>query len=190
MASTPEYFGTEKADVVTRDAIAPGTFWSHYYGNGGDDNITWLNGQVIGGPGNDTIIRPLGDSVTSVYAAYWTSPKGVYVDLEAGYALDGFGTRDTLVNINCISDSGNNDTIYGSSGDDWINTGNGQDYIDGRAGVDTVNMDGPASAWKISVSVDGRITKLVRIDNPNNRSSELHNIEWLNFNFSIHKFLC
>ncbi len=183
MASTPEYFGTEKADVVTRDAVAPGTFWAHYYGNGGDDNITWSNGQVIGGPGNDTIIRLSNDN-SGVYATYWGSPKGIYVDLEAGYALDGFGTRDTLVNINSVSDSVNNDTIYGSSGDDWINTGWGQDYIDGRAGVDTVGMDGPASAWKISVSVDGRIARLVRIDDPNNRSSELHNIEWLNLWFN------
>ena len=180
MGTTPEYFGTENADVVTRAALAPGTFWALYYGNGGDDNITWSSGRVIAGAGNDTIIRLTNDN-SSVYATYWTSPKGVYIDLQAGYALDGFGTRDTLVNINSIDDSSFNDTIYGGSGDDWINSYVGQDYIDGRDGVDTVSMTGPASAWKIDTSVDGRTVKLIRIDNPTARSAELHHVEWIIF---------
>ncbi|MES2297742.1 MAG: DUF4214 domain-containing protein [Pseudomonadota bacterium] len=178
--TTPEYFGTDGADTVTRNGIAPGNLWVHYYGKAGDDKITWSNGQVIGGAGNDTIIRAADDQ-SGVFAAYWDSPAGIYVDLQAGYALDGWGSRDTLVNIRFVSASGNNDTIYGSSQDDGFNIGWGQDYVDGRDGFDTVRMDGVASDWNIRVSVDGRSIFITNKQDPTTRSSELHNIESLGF---------
>ena len=180
MATTPEYFGTDAADNVTRDAVAPGTFWAHYLAKGGDDRIVWANGQVVGGAGNDTIIR-LPTENGSVYAAYWDSPKAVYVDLDAGYALDGWGTRDTLVNINAVSGSGKNDTILGSSGDDFIDVNWGLNYVDGRGGIDSVGMDGVFSDWTFTVSVDGRMLTVARTNDPAHRTSELHNIEKIRF---------
>lgn len=177
---TPEYFGTDGADVVNRNTVVPGTVWVRYHGKAGDDNITWSNGEVLGGQGNDTITRIASDQ-GHMYAQYWDAPGAVLIDLQAGYALDGWGGRDTLVNIQHTSGSGHNDQIYGSSGDDWINTDWGRDYVDGRGGFDVVSMDGKASDWQISASVDGRTVIVSRIGDSDRRYSELHNIEKLRF---------
>lgn len=173
---TTDYYGTESADIVERAKLAPGTDWITYYGLGGDDKITWNNGTVFGGPGNDTIIGVAGQSWVNV--AYWDAPKPVYVDLAAGYADDGWGTRDTLVNIRNVSGTG---TFYGSAEDDSIALGWSKNYVDGRGGEDTVTMDGPFSAWTITASVDGRTVAMTYTANPAQRSYELHNVEWLNF---------
>ena len=177
MPNITDYFGTEKADTVLRESVAPGDYFASYYGNGGDDLITWSNGAVIGGAGSDTITRRDG---SFVIATYWDSPKGIYADLAAGYVLDGYGTQDTLVNINHIWDSEGNDTIYATSGEDRITLNGGQDYVDGRDGVDTVWLYNRAlSDFLISVSADGRIAKFFPVANSNFLAVELRNIEWL-----------
>ena len=179
MPDITEYFGSDKADTVFRDSLAPGNFVANYAGEAGDDIITWSNGQVIGGPGNDKIIRLAGDA-SAVIAAYFNSPQAVYIDLEAGYALDGYGTQDTLVNIHQVWDSARGDTIYGSYGEDRINLAQGQDYVDGRGGVDTVWLyNRSISDFIINTSADGRVLKFYPVDRPNILAVELHNIEWL-----------
>ena len=69
----------------------------------GDDEITFeKGGTATGGPGNDKFIVPQGFMWYDATVWYWGSNKPIYIDLEAGYALDGFGTRDTLINVHKI----------------------------------------------------------------------------------------
>ena len=147
-----------------------GKEWTTIRGLGGNDIITIHgNSKVLGGPGNDVIINDLLDYIGGG-AAYWESPSAIYVDLEAGYALDGYGTRDTLVNVRDIDTSGQDgDVIFGSSKSDsiWLNGFNwksrkpGNASVDLRDGTDTVNFwnSSPADI-RIEVTADGRTVRL------------------------------
>ena len=118
----------------------------------GDDEITFeKGGTASGGPGNDKFIVPQGFMWYDATVWYWGSNKPIYIDLEAGYALDGFGTRDTLINVHKIDGfKQDGDQGYGSSGADafWVgpwtwNYRNGQKgliLIDGRGGNDQVTL--------------------------------------------------
>ena len=75
----------------------------------GDDELTFEKGGTAqGGPGNDKITVPVGFSKWDATVWYWSSNSPIYVDLEEGYALDGFGGRDpdakTAIMFVCRSD--------------------------------------------------------------------------------------
>jgi Ca2+-binding RTX toxin-like protein len=133
-----------------------------YEAKEGDDILKVYMGTILAGAGNDTIERLVSpDWWRSVSAAYWDSPNAVTVDLEAGYADDGWGTRDTLINVNNVNGSWNGDKLYGSSIDNVITTGGGSNVVDGRGGSDTVYLPNPDDKltmddFVIAVSVDGR----------------------------------
>lgn len=99
---------TEKDDTYDHPR---GNSWVNIRALGGNDVIT-IHGRagVLGGPGNDLIINDVFSGPDGA-VAYWDSPNSIYVDLEAGYALDGFGTRDTLVNIRDVTTSGRNGDV-------------------------------------------------------------------------------
>ncbi len=118
----------------------------------GDDEITFEKGGTgQGGAGNDKITVPADFTKWDATVWYWSSPKAIYVDMEAGYALDGFGTRDTLVNVHQVHGfKQDGDQAYGTSGEDafWVgpwtwNYRNGQKgliLIDGRGGSDQATL--------------------------------------------------
>ncbi len=113
----------------------------------GDDELTFEKGGTAqGGPGNDKITVPDGFSKWDATAWYWSSNSPIYVDLEAGYALDGFGGRDTLINVHQVHGfKQDGDKGYGSTGDDlfWVGPWNrpqGLILIDGRGGSDQVTL--------------------------------------------------
>jgi Peptidase M10 serralysin C terminal len=108
----------------------------------------------------------------------------VLVDLQAGYAIDAWGSKDVLVNFQDISLPGNNgDKAYGTSGDDifWLSFSRpGSGYVDGRAGNNSVSL------WQlqptdigITVSVDARTITLSRAG----YTDTLKNISAIQFNF-------
>lgn len=175
-----DYKGTKSADTVKRKDLDSTTEWARYYGLEGDDYIEWTDGEVFGGAGNDTIVRPAG-AVGDVYAVYWDAPGAITADLGAGYVMDGWGTKDILVNIHAITASGKNDTIYGSSQADVFSINWGKVFVDGRGGFDNVHIEGPASQWDIKTSADGRVTWVTNIAKPTERVFELHNVERINF---------
>lgn len=162
--------------------------WATIYGKEGHDKITFAgNANIVGGPGNDTIINEFKDWINGG-VGYWDSPSSIYVDLEAGYALDGFGTRDTLVNIHEIHTSGQNgDVVLGSSTSDnvWINGFNwnsnrsiGSATIDLREGLDKAQFYGlDQSVYKIDAAVDGKSISI----SYNNYTANLKNVELLKF---------
>ena len=154
-----EINGTPIKDVVT---VKRGDI---FLGQEGDDEITLEEGATGQGmAGNDVLMLMPGANWATVW--YWSSPSTIFVDLEAGYALDGYGTRDTLINIrNVHGFSRDGDKGYGSSGDDFFNLGPnwnkkaGTVFIDGRGGNDQAGMsytvDGFGSVV-LNVSADGR----------------------------------
>jgi len=175
-----EIRGTPNKDVVT---VKGG---DTFHGQEGDDEITLLDGATgQGNAGNDLIVVTPGVNWASVW--YWWSPNSVYVDLEEGYALDGYGTRDTLVNVHSVDGfSRNGDKAFGSSGDDSFFMGSnwqkkpGLVYIDGRGGNDRVTMGyNPSENFGsvvFKVSPDDRVIKVHNANYPD-FIYELHNIE-------------
>jgi len=138
-----------------------------YYALDGDDVITFEKGGIAdGGQGNDLITVSSNFSIYDAIVCFWSGVNPILVDLENGYALDGLGTRDTLVNIHNVhgfKQSG--DKGYGSSTDDnfflspWTNQ-QGKIYIDGRGGYDSVEIGLVQSRNQgelvLQVSSDGR----------------------------------
>lgn len=175
-----EIRGTPQKDVVT---VKSG---DTYHGEEGDDEITLLNGSTgQGNAGNDKIIVAADAQWATVW--YWWSPGVIFVDLEAGYALDGYGTRDTLVNVHNVHGfQRDGDKGYGTADADSFYLGSnwqrqpGSVYIDGKGGLDRVSMGyNPSDNFGpvvISVSVDGRLVKVFNANYPS-FVYELHNIE-------------
>lgn len=175
-----EIKGTPLKDVVT---VKTG---DQFLGQEGDDEITLEEGSSGQGmAGNDTLMLKPGANWATVW--YWSSPSTIFVDLEAGYALDGYGTRDTLINIrNVHGFSRDGDKGYGSSGDDFFNLGPnwnkkpGKVFIDGRGGNDQVGMGYKPSdnfgQVVLNVSADGRNVQAYYSNYPS-FVYELRNIE-------------
>lgn len=98
-------------------------------GTSGDDHL-------VGGPDNDILVGLAGndtlDGGGGLNAAdYVQSPAGVVVNLAAGTAQDGYGTTDTLINIQQVGGSTFADTISGGAGADTfhISQGAGMDVV-------------------------------------------------------------
>jgi Ca2+-binding RTX toxin-like protein len=112
--------------------------------HGSDFNDTLL-GRTDGTPelfrgdaGNDTIDgRGGGLNV----ADYRNSAAGVNVNLILGTAADGWGTSDTLLNMQGVRGSEFGDTITGDAGANYITGQNGDDVIYGGGGDDTIAGD-------------------------------------------------
>ena len=144
--------GSALADELRGDAAA-----NILRGGGGDDMLTGRGGAdtIDGGAGNDT-------------ASYAESAKAVQVDLMAAVQHGGDAEGDTLVSIENVVGSANNDRltgdnnanelrglagddelrglggndrIYGGAGNDRILGGDGNDYIEGGDGNDTLGGD-------------------------------------------------
>ncbi len=124
---------------------------------GGDDNL-------VGGQGNDSLDGGVGTGDTADYSldAQNGGLAGVLVNLSAtaiqvgpnqsitvnaGTAVDGFGTIDTLLNIERVRGTTSSDALFGNDGDnnlfgrdggDLINAGGGNDFIDGGRGDDAI----------------------------------------------------
>ena len=163
---------------------AGSTYIDIYVGQG-NQNITLVgSGTVWINNGSPKSVYTLTNQGSTNNRVGFNGPGPITVDLQAGTAIDGWGSKDTLANFQTISIPGNNgDKAYGTSGDDifWLNFGkSGSGYVDGRAGNNTVYL------WQlqptdvsISVSVDARnitISKGAYTDT-------LKNISNIRFNF-------
>lgn len=143
----PTINGTSGADVYT---VKSGEL---YNGLAGDDTITIEKGGTAqGNEGADTITALPGLTLWDATVWYWWSPKAIYVDLEAGYALDGYGYRDTLVNIHHIDGfQKDGDQGYGTSVSDsfWADghyyAAAGTIILDGRGGFDYATVRATAA---------------------------------------------
>lgn len=173
--------GTNGPDTVI---VQPG---DRFRGEGGDDHITllgWATGE--GGPGNDTLIADPSGRHGDATVWYWSSSNPILVDLAEGYALDGFGGRDTLINIHNVHGfKRDGDKGYGSELDDrfWIGPWKGQNgliQIDGRGGNDLVtiglNRGDNLGELVLKASADGKLVRAHLSKQPG-LVMELRNIE-------------
>lgn len=96
--------------------------------------------RFLGEGGNDTIDG--GGGLRNI-ADYRTATSGATVNLNTAtaFALDGDGGTDTLINIQDVRGSENNDTIRGSGADNILVGQNGNDYIVGFDGDDILVGD-------------------------------------------------
>ena len=159
-----------KGDDTYKQTIAQARNYSNVFGLEGNDTFIAYNGTFIGGAGNDTFEQILSDQDTWMHIepAYWDSPKGVLIDLQSGYANDGYGFRDVLIGIDRAGGSGNDDVMIGNAHDNFFWGNGGIDTIHGGLGSDGVGLNWfqPASGqpWRqallsdvtVTVSVDGR----------------------------------
>ena len=138
MATIQGTSGKDKVTVNTGDT---------YNALEGDDDITLMQWATVNpGAGNDIIRVMPGLVRDQATVQLWSAPGNIYVDLEAGYALDGHGTRDTFINVHNVHGfTRSGDKGYGSSEDDFYWSGVpwqtlGSIYFDGRGGTDTVTV--------------------------------------------------
>ena len=168
------------------------TQWDGIFGLEGNDTIAHYNGYVYGGAGNDTIEGLQGQHVwLRVIAEYADSPLAIEVNLAEGWANDGWGGRDTLVNIAEINGSNHSDRITGNDRDNTFTPRGGRNTVDGGAGIDQVNLDWitPAAGQGgrpptlgdlvIDASVDGRRV-VITPKFPQGNENTLLNVEWIN----------
>jgi Ca2+-binding RTX toxin-like protein len=170
------------------------TTWNRVFGGSGKDVIKLYQGEIIGGAGDDIIERLLlKNEDRHVWVSYWDSGNGVTVNLQEGWAIDGFGGRDTLININFLNFGGANDVIIGNANDNGFNPGNGDDSIAGGGGNDWVGIPGfqPADLnqpWRsaqfedveITVSVDGKSAS-IKLKSGTGFSYALTDVETIRF---------
>ena len=119
-------------------------------GGAGDD-------ELVGGSGNDVINGGSGQDKVS----YLSSPNGVRVDLGMRFANDGFGSHDTLLQIENVCGSQFDDILIGSNGRNVIKGLGGRDIIEGLGGADVIDggdgidrVDYEVQVSKAGVSVD------------------------------------
>ena len=165
-----------------------GQNWANIYGLDGDDDLKVnRNGVLIGGKGNDKLTSTVtDDGKWGGQVGYWDSPGAVYIDLELGFALDGWGTRDTLTGIREINFGGSNrhgDIGFGNQFDNRFYVSDfsqpGSIYIDGRLGNDTVGFwRQSVSDFNITVSADGSSVVFER----NGYKATFVSIETIEFN--------
>ncbi|WP_284616740.1 M10 family metallopeptidase C-terminal domain-containing protein [Aquabacterium humicola] len=176
----PTYRGSSGDDRIDQDQLGPLTYTDFDLG-AGNDVLRLRLGSVLGGAGDDRI-ELLGGLSCALF--YYSSPSGITVDLQQGFALDGFGTRDTLVgDFFQVNGSGYADRITGNALDNLIAPDHGKlenDVVDGRGGYDTVVLNQSSAHLRITVSVDGRRAVITDPDQPDRRV-ELVDVEALRF---------
>ena len=133
MTPMATYLGTTRDDTINGPLVASDS--DRIDALEGNDTATLGSNQTfVSGPGDDIVI---GTNGASGYAL-WFAKSIPYVDLQLGYALDGFGGRDQLSGIGTVHLSGLGGTVFGSSNNETVWAFGGQKNIDMSAGVDTV----------------------------------------------------
>jgi hypothetical protein len=152
-----DYQYSELADVINATRAEGFGAGDEIRAGGGDDHVTLGAGVFyVSGPGHDSVTAP--DPVSpdyrgGAYIAFWQDPGAVEVNLEAGWALDGFGFRDTLSgHFQQIHLPRGGGSIIGSKNDEEVVFFSGSADLDLGEGYDAVTL------WEIA-STDFAITR-------------------------------
>lgn len=92
--------------------------------------------RLRGMDGDDTLDGGIGGNDMVDYA---NAETGAYIDLENGYALDGMGSTDTIINFEQARGGIFDDTILGDDNNNRLEGREGNDIIYGRGGFDTLD---------------------------------------------------
>jgi len=115
------------------------------YGGAGDDVLRAGESDayggsastLVGGEGNDTLVG-MGWGSTDI-ASHEGDPGAVVVDLGRGYAIDGWGGRDNLIDTNGAAGSAFDDVLIGNDQANVLSGGEGNDVLDGLEGDDVLH---------------------------------------------------
>ncbi|MGR3378675.1 calcium-binding protein [Salipiger abyssi] len=144
--------GSDYGDVLSGDSGG-----NRIFGYAGNDTVSGFGGadtirggaghdSLSGGDGNDELWGEAGNDTLSGgagtdLARYRATTGGVTVDLNAGQALDGYGTQDSLTGIENVHGSDYGDVLRGTSGENELRGFAGNDNISGFGGHDTLLGD-------------------------------------------------
>lgn len=127
------YTGTTGNDVIDGEQVAGPGDWID--GLDGDDRVTLGESQTfISGKGNDSVTGTNGRGGYGL----WYATSSPTVDLSQGYALDGFGGRDTLAGIDTIHMSALGGKVTGTAAAETVFLFGGNNTVDLGGGEDTV----------------------------------------------------
>jgi Ca2+-binding RTX toxin-like protein len=125
--------GNDSLNGGSQERSGAGGFFESFRGNAGNDTIDGVGTDtVVGSAGSDA--ANYANSTLAVIANLGTASIVVGLDtVLGGTARDGFGFTDTLLNIDQIEGSANNDTLVGGAGNHRLIGGAGNDYLAGAA---------------------------------------------------------
>lgn len=148
-SATDGYGGSDI--LLFNEAVRGSLFADSLTGDEGENHFRGLDGDdVIDGHDGHDVVRYDKD-------ADYGGTAGVTVDLADGFAIDGFGSTDTLRNIESARGSDFNDLLigdamanrlvglagddelFGGGGEDTIEGGEGDDFVKGGGGADTID---------------------------------------------------
>lgn len=146
-------------DIFTGiEAVEGSRFNDVFIGSAGRDEFSGLRGaDVFNGGADRDRIRYDND--------YWQGGQfGIVVDLETafvdgkvrGTVRDGFGTRDTTIDIERVTGTRFDDSFTGSRAANKFSGGEGRDSYKGEGGFDTVNF----SRWFADAAPTGIVVNL------------------------------
>ena len=112
------FYGTNDDDTIDGNTLPENT--NRIDPKRGNDSLTNLQSvEVISGPGNDSIVG------VDVRYMLWYAKENPTVNLAEGFALDGFGFRDSLVGVTTVQlpndpDNPIDSTVIGSENDETV----------------------------------------------------------------------
>ena len=130
------FYGTNDDDTIDGNTLPENT--NNIDPKRGNDSLTNLQSvSVISGRGNDSIVG------VDVRYMLWYAKENPTVNLAEGFALDGFGFRDSLVGVTTVqlpNDLANpiDSTVIGSENDETVFVFSGNNVIDLGGGDDLV----------------------------------------------------
>jgi len=118
------------------DVLDGGSGNDALFGNGGNDTLYGGigNDSLEGGAGADWLDGGFGFD----FARYDNSLAGVVVRLDVGMGSGGHAQGDTLINIESVIGSGQQDYLIGAANDELLFGLAGDDWLYGQAGADTL----------------------------------------------------
>lgn len=119
-------------------------------------NTNSLTEQFEGRKGNDTIDGMGGKDI----ARYDGATSAVDVNLQTGIASDGYGSTDTLRNIEAVFGSAYNDKIFGGNAANGSAVTDGFEFFQGNAGDDTIDGGTGWDRADYGLSYEGVTVKL------------------------------
>lgn len=145
--ATDSWGGTDS--IISIERVEGSRLADEIIGSAAREQFRGLKGRdtIDGGGGNDV--------VDYGRDAEFGGHRAVFVDLTRGFARDGWGARDTLIQIEEIFATAGNDTLIGNSADNWFVGRAGVDSFDGKRGRDGVEFwdDNVASGAVVNLSL-------------------------------------
>jgi len=144
--------------LISIERVRGSDFGDTIIGDAGDNRLRGYAGDdgFVGGAGNDEIDGGADswDEYDLVDYSQEGGGGGVTVNLATGVAIDTFGDTDTLISIEEVEGTDQDDVMVGNAYDNWFVLGAGDDSVDGGAGgFDQVSYSSETGGAGVSVDL-------------------------------------